>query len=136
MNRYFLFFTLVILFAFSFEKAAGEKRQRPPAQKAESASLDKTTKPLEKETSVDKTAVPLKEKITTIASLEDEKNQELIESEIKGQEEAIEEFKVTGSRIRRIDFEGPNPVTIWTKEDLKNFGYINLSEFFQKYQPF
>jgi len=40
-----------------------------------------------------------------------------------------ETFKVTGSRIRRIDFEGSSPLTVWTKEDLDNSGYLSLSEF-------
>ena len=40
-----------------------------------------------------------------------------------------ETFKVTGSRIRRIDFEGPSPLTVYTKEDLDNSGYLSLSEF-------
>ena len=44
-------------------------------------------------------------------------------------EQDVETLKVTGSRIRRIEFEGPNPVTIWTKEDLDNSGYLSVSEF-------
>ena len=42
----------------------------------------------------------------------------------------VETLKVTGSRIRRIDLEGPSPTTIWTKEDLDNKGYFNVGEFF------
>ena len=38
-------------------------------------------------------------------------------------------YKVTGSRIRRIDFEGTSPLTVWTKEDLDNSGYLSLSDF-------
>ena len=42
----------------------------------------------------------------------------------------LKKYKVTGSRIRanRIT-EGTSPLTIWTKEDLDNSGYLSLSEF-------
>ena len=42
----------------------------------------------------------------------------------------VERFKVTGSRISRINFEGPSPVTIWTKEELDDRGYFNVGDFF------
>ena len=45
-------------------------------------------------------------------------------------DEPVEQMKVTGSRIRRIDLQSPNPTTIWTKEDLENKGYFNVSDFF------
>ena len=37
-------------------------------------------------------------------------------------------IKVTGSRIKRIDLISPNPMTIITKEDIQNSGYLSLSE--------
>ena len=49
----------------------------------------------------------------------------------KDAEENIEKVKVTGSRIKRINLEGPNPVTIFTKEDLDNSGYLSVSEFLE-----
>ena len=41
----------------------------------------------------------------------------------------VEKIKVTGSRIKRIDMEGPSPITIFSKEDLDNSGYFSVSEF-------
>lgn len=43
----------------------------------------------------------------------------------------VEKIKVTGSRIKRIDIEGPSPVTIITKEELEDSGYFDVSEFLQ-----
>ena len=43
----------------------------------------------------------------------------------------VEKIKVTGSRVKRIDFEGPSPVTIFTKEELDRSGYFSLSGFIQ-----
>ena len=43
--------------------------------------------------------------------------------------ENVEKIKVTGSRIKRIDIEGPNPVVIYTKEDLENSGYSSAGDF-------
>ena len=43
--------------------------------------------------------------------------------------ENVEKIKVTGSRIKRIDIEGPNPVVIYTKEDLENSGYNSVGDF-------
>ena len=42
----------------------------------------------------------------------------------------IEKLKITGSRISRIDFEGPSPVTILTKEELDDRGYFNVGDYF------
>ena len=42
---------------------------------------------------------------------------------------SIEKIKITGSRIKRIDLEGPSPITTFNKEDLDSSGYFNLSEF-------
>ena len=44
-------------------------------------------------------------------------------------QENIEKIKVTGSRIKRIDMEGPSPVTIFNKEDLENSGYSSAGDF-------
>ncbi len=41
----------------------------------------------------------------------------------------IERIKITGSRIRQIDLESFSPVTVWTKEDIDNSGYLSLREF-------
>lgn len=54
-----------------------------------------------------------------------------IDSTIDSVSQDVEMIKVTGSRVRRMEMEGPNPVTIWTKEDLDNKGYFNLGDFFQ-----
>ena len=43
--------------------------------------------------------------------------------------ENIEKIKVTGSRIKRIDMEGPSPVIIYNKEDLENSGYSTAGDF-------
>ena len=52
------------------------------------------------------------------------------EQDLEEAQGPVEEMKVTGSRIRRIDMETPNPITVWTKEDLENKGYFNVSDFF------
>ena len=44
-------------------------------------------------------------------------------------QENVEKIKVTGSRIKRIDMEGPSPVTIFSKEDLENSGYNSVADF-------
>ena len=41
----------------------------------------------------------------------------------------VEKIKVTGSRIKRIDLEGPSPVTVFTSEDLENSGYSSAGDF-------
>ena len=41
----------------------------------------------------------------------------------------VEKIKVTGSRVRRIDLEGPSPLIIFTKEDLENSGYFSVPDF-------
>ena len=43
--------------------------------------------------------------------------------------EDVERIKVTGSRITRIDMEGPSPVVIYNKEDLENSGYSSVADF-------
>ncbi len=62
-------------------------------------------------------------------TVEIEKNLSAEESEESVISQDMETIKVTGSRINRIDFEGPSPLTVWTKEDLDNSGYLSLSDF-------
>ena len=54
---------------------------------------------------------------------------EVLEEESLG--EGVEKIQVIGSRVKRIDFEGPSPVTVFTKEDLERSGYFSLSDFLQ-----
>ncbi|MBC6415197.1 MAG: TonB-dependent receptor [Bdellovibrionales bacterium] len=41
----------------------------------------------------------------------------------------VEKIKVTGSRIKRIDIEGPNPIEVFNAEDLKTSGYHSVADF-------
>ena len=41
----------------------------------------------------------------------------------------VEKIQITGSRIKRVDIEGPNPVIIHTKEELERSGYLSVSGF-------
>ena len=41
----------------------------------------------------------------------------------------VEKIKVTGSRIKRIDLEGLNPVTSFSAEDLESSGYNSVGDF-------
>lgn len=56
------------------------------------------------------------------AALEEELNSSLAPSQ-------VEKIRVTGSRIKRIDLEGPSPVIVHTGEELKNSGYFSVSDF-------
>ncbi len=40
----------------------------------------------------------------------------------------LEKFEVTGSRIKQIDVEGPNPVVAVTRDDLEISGYSNVGD--------
>ena len=42
---------------------------------------------------------------------------------------ALEKIKVTGSRIKRIDIEGPSPVVMFDSEDLQQSGYDSVADF-------
>ena len=42
---------------------------------------------------------------------------------------SLEKIKVTGSRIKRIDIEGPSPVVIFDSEDLQQSGYDSVADF-------
>ena len=44
-------------------------------------------------------------------------------------QENVEKIKVTGSRITRIDTQGPSPLVIYNKEDLENSGYSSAGDF-------
>lgn len=141
MSRCFLFFSFIAFFIFG-EALAEEELKKVQNQTAEPIVSGQTA--LKKENSVDETEESSEEKIVTTEPLKKEQDKEIVESEEQEefiakealeQEELskgdIEEFKVTGSRIRRIDFEGPSPLTVWTKEDLENSGYLSLSELFK-----
>jgi outer membrane receptor protein involved in Fe transport len=43
----------------------------------------------------------------------------------------IEKFEVTGSRIRRLDYETPSPVVTFTAATIEEKGYATLGEFMQ-----
>jgi outer membrane receptor protein involved in Fe transport len=43
----------------------------------------------------------------------------------------LEKFEVTGSRIKRLDFETPAPVETYTTQDMESKGYVNIGEFMQ-----
>jgi outer membrane receptor protein involved in Fe transport len=43
----------------------------------------------------------------------------------------LEAFSVTGSRIQRLDAEGPQPVLAFTSADITTSGFTNLSDFLQ-----
>ena len=72
-------------------------------------------------------ALPLTEEIRGLA---ENTESEILEEEDKiSTQEAVEKIKVTGSRIKRIDMEGPSPITIFNKEDLENSGYSSVADF-------
>ena len=144
MRKYFL----VIFIAFSFGKSVSEEKLEPDQ---ESTNLNSSQKPV-KEDSIKESSKDSRFSSQIKGFFQTDKAQE--EGQVEGdyvdsgevdiseepeesprdnfseREQSVEEFKVTGSRIRRIEFEGPSPVTIWTKEDLENSGYTTLSEFF------
>lgn len=43
-------------------------------------------------------------------------------------EEAVERVEVTGSRIKRIEIEGPSPVTTITREDIEKTGDVSVGD--------
>jgi iron complex outermembrane receptor protein len=43
----------------------------------------------------------------------------------------LEPFEVTGSRIKRLDYELPSPVVTFTAEDIAATGYVTFGEFIQ-----
>jgi outer membrane receptor protein involved in Fe transport len=43
----------------------------------------------------------------------------------------LEKFEVTGSRIKRLDAEGPQPVITYTAEDMQSRGFTSVADFVQ-----
>ena len=43
----------------------------------------------------------------------------------------LEKFEVTGSRIKRLDYETPAPVETFTVADIEAKGYVNIGDFLQ-----
>ena len=43
----------------------------------------------------------------------------------------LEKFEVTGSRIKRLDYETPAPVETFTIADIEAKGYVNIGDFLQ-----
>ncbi|WP_068545408.1 TonB-dependent receptor domain-containing protein [Thalassotalea crassostreae] len=64
---------------------------------------------------------------TTLAA-EEVAEVESTQLESEQQDEEIEVFQVTGSRIKQSSFEGPNPVTIITSEDMLKRGHTSLMD--------
>ncbi|MBI2518747.1 MAG: TonB-dependent receptor [Opitutae bacterium] len=48
--------------------------------------------------------------------------------EKKNETVKLEKFEVTGSRIKRVDAEGPSPLRIMTRQDIESSGRTNLTE--------
>ena len=49
----------------------------------------------------------------------------------KEEAKTLEKFEVTGSRIKRLDYETPSPVATFTAEDIEAKGYVNVGDFIQ-----
>lgn len=49
----------------------------------------------------------------------------------KDDTQVLEKFEVTGSRIKRVDFETPAPVETFTIQDIEAKGYTNIGDFMQ-----
>ena len=45
----------------------------------------------------------------------------------------VERMEVTGSRIKRADLEGANPVTVLDKVDIERFGLTSIGDVLQTY---
>jgi len=43
----------------------------------------------------------------------------------------LEKFEVTGSRIKRLDYETPAPVEIFSMAEIEAKGYVNIGDFIQ-----
>ena len=121
---------LIIFIAFSCGKAVSEEALRgEQAPKKASVVSNKIKDFLHIGKDQDE-AVEGEEELANVSEEQEEPSKkDFLEME-KSVDKSIEEFKVTGSRIRRIDFEGPSPITVWSKEALENSGYTSLSEFF------
>ncbi len=53
----------------------------------------------------------------------------------KDEPKTLEKFEVTGSRIKRLDYETPAPVATFTTADIEAKGYTNIGDFIQS-MPF
>lgn len=49
----------------------------------------------------------------------------------KDDTQTLEKFEVTGSRIKRLDYETPAPVEVFTASDMEAKGYTNVGDFIQ-----
>ncbi len=62
-----------------------------------------------------------------------------IKKELKGNQQTlpisnsqVEKLQVTGSYVRRIDVEGPTPLTVWDKEDFEVAGVNTISDYMRE----
>lgn len=55
-------------------------------------------------------------------------NQEEVKTASSGASKTLDKVTVTGSRIKRVDIEGPAPVTIITAEEIQKTGYNTIYE--------
>ena len=61
----------------------------------------------------------------------------LFSSEVLAEKEDVEKIKVTGSRVKRIDFEGPSPITVITEgRTLRIQGISLLDGYFIEIQAY
>lgn len=44
----------------------------------------------------------------------------------------LDKVEVTGSRIKRVDVEGPLPLTVFTREDIEASGSLNIADFIRE----
>src|SRR6185503_6121361 len=49
----------------------------------------------------------------------------------KDEVQKLEKFEVTGSRVKRLDYETPAPVATFTIADIEAKGYTNVGDFIQ-----
>ena len=49
-------------------------------------------------------------------------------SEASGDEVELSKISVTGSRIKRTDIEGPQPLTVITSDDIDQGGFLSVYE--------
>ncbi len=45
--------------------------------------------------------------------------------------QTLEKFEVTGSRIKRLDYESPAPLEVFTVQDIEAKGYTNIGDYMQ-----
>src|SRR4051812_39843512 len=49
----------------------------------------------------------------------------------KDETQTLEKFEVTGSRVKRLDYETPAPVLTFTAAEIEAKGYVNIGDFVQ-----